>query len=105
MTDEVQILSAGEKYFMEQRDLILQEINESMDAILNQLNGLNITLENSIAVGKEFENVSQIWKLFYNGLESEQVSTESNVEANIGQEPTPGLLPEHTPKDNDNETR
>ncbi|QEU61944.1 Dad1 [Kluyveromyces lactis] len=77
MTEEVQQLSAGDKYFIEQRSLILQEINESMDAILNQLNGLNITLENSIAVGKEFENVSQIWKLFYNGLESEEQNMET----------------------------
>ncbi|CDO92305.1 unnamed protein product [Kluyveromyces dobzhanskii CBS 2104] len=77
MTEEAQLLSAGDKYFIEQRELVLQDINQSMDAILNQLNGLNITLENSIAVGKEFENVSQIWKLFYNGLELEEQTSDS----------------------------
>lgn len=80
MAEDIQTLTVGDKYFIEQRDVILQEVNEIMDSILNQLNGLNITLENSIAVGKEFENVSQIWKLFYNGLESEEQNVDNVVE-------------------------
>lgn len=63
-------LTTGDKYFIEQRDLIIQDINNTMDSILNNLNTLNISLENSIAVGKEFERVSDLWKTFYNGLES-----------------------------------
>ncbi|AET40437.1 Dad1p Ecym_6032 [Eremothecium cymbalariae DBVPG len=61
-------VSESDKYFMEQRDLLLQDINNTTDSILNHLNGLNISLENSIAVGKEFESVSELWKLFYDGL-------------------------------------
>lgn len=63
-------LTSSDKYFIEQRDLIVQDINNTMDSILNNLNTLNISLENSIAVGKEFESVSDLWKTFYNGLES-----------------------------------
>lgn len=86
MTEEHRQLSAGDMYFIEQRDMILQEINEMMDSVLNNLNGINITLENSIAVGKEFENVSQIWKLFYNGLDVDEQSAErmENDDAEIG---------------------
>ncbi|AAS50552.1 AAR185Wp [Eremothecium gossypii ATCC 10895] len=61
-------LSEPDKYFVEQRDLLLQEITSTLDSILNNLNGLNISLENSIAVGKEFESVSELWKVFYDGL-------------------------------------
>lgn len=64
-------LSAADKHFIEQRDLILQDINQTMDSILNNLNGLNISLENSIAVGKEFESISELWKTFYDGLSTE----------------------------------
>lgn len=61
---------SGDKYFVEQRSIILQDINNTMDSILNGLNELNISLESSIAVGKDFESVSNLWKTFYNEHES-----------------------------------
>ncbi|CCD22746.1 Dad1p NDAI_0A05910 [Naumovozyma dairenensis CBS 421] len=64
------LISEGDRQFIEQRDLILQEINVTMDSILNGLNELNISLESSIAVGKGFESVSELWKTFFDGLES-----------------------------------
>ncbi|QLG71850.1 hypothetical protein HG535_0C01990 [Zygotorulaspora mrakii] len=70
-------ISAADKYFIDQRDLILQDINNTMDSILNNLNTLNISLESSIAVGKEFESVADLWKTFYDGLE-----TDAEVPAN-----------------------
>ena len=68
--DEEKLLSMTDKYFIEQRNIVLQEINETMNSILNGLNGLNISLESSIAVGREFQSVSDLWKTFYDGLES-----------------------------------
>ncbi|SCU93855.1 LAME_0F05226g1_1 [Lachancea meyersii CBS 8951] len=69
-------ISKGDRYFMEQRDLILQDIGQTMDSILNNLNGLNISLENFIAVGKEFESVSDLWSKFYAGVSgAEEVQT------------------------------
>lgn len=59
-------LRNSDKYFLEQRNLILQNINNTMDSILNGLNELNISIENSISVGKEFESVTNLWKTFYN---------------------------------------
>ncbi|GAV51596.1 hypothetical protein ZYGR_0AF00670 [Zygosaccharomyces rouxii] len=77
----VPTLSAADKYFIERRDLVLQDINNTMDSILNNLNSLNISLENSIAVGKEFESVAELWKTFYNGLEgTETVSSSQDDE-------------------------
>lgn len=73
-------LSAADKYFIEQRDLVLQDINSTMDSILNNLNSLNISLENSIAVGKEFESVAELWKTFYNGLEGTETIPSPNDE-------------------------
>ncbi|SCU91597.1 LAFA_0F04698g1_1 [Lachancea sp. 'fantastica'] len=61
-------VSESDKHFIEQRDLILQDIGQTMDSILNNLNGLNISLENFIAVGKEFESVSDLWSKFYAGV-------------------------------------
>lgn len=71
-------LTSSDKYFTEQRDLIVQDINNTMDSILNSLNSLNISLENSVAVGKEFECVADLWKTFYNGLESGNDATMSS---------------------------
>ncbi|QLL34476.1 hypothetical protein HG536_0G03380 [Torulaspora globosa] len=83
-------VSPADKYFIEQRDLIIQDINNTMDSILNSLNTLNISLENSIAVGKEFESVSDLWKTFYDGLnrdlEEPIGSQESNKDKTLPQE-------------------
>lgn len=70
-------ISANDKYFIDQRDLILQDINNTMDSILNSLNGLNISLESSIAVGKDFESITEIWKCFYDGLNGSDEPIES----------------------------
>lgn len=83
-------MTPADKYFIEQRDLIIQDINNTMDSILNSLNTLNISLENSIAVGKEFESVSNLWKTFYDGLnrdlEDPIDSQESNKDRTLPQE-------------------
>ncbi|CEP61213.1 Dad1p LALA0_S02e09274g [Lachancea lanzarotensis] len=77
-------ISEGDKYFIEQRDLILQDISQSMDSILNNLNGLNISLENFIAVGKEFESVSDLWSKFYAGVSTvdDAQTSEDNITEN-----------------------
>lgn len=69
-SEENKLMSASDEVFIEQRNIVLQEINETMSSILNGLNGLNISLESSIAVGREFQSVSDLWKTFYDGLES-----------------------------------
>lgn len=73
-------INAGDKLFLERRSIVLQDINNTMDSILNGLNELNISLENSIAVGKEFESVTKLWKNFYNGLDIIQDDNDDSLE-------------------------
>ena len=70
ITNTMNTTKLGNKYFIEQRNIILQDITNTMDSILNGLNELNISLESSIAVGKDFESVATLWKTFYNEHES-----------------------------------
>ncbi|ODQ78703.1 hypothetical protein BABINDRAFT_38662 [Babjeviella inositovora NRRL Y-12698] len=55
-------------YFEKQRDLLIQEISNSMESVLNNVNALNRSLEGGVAVGKEFDSVSQLWGTFYDGM-------------------------------------
>ncbi|SMN20309.1 similar to Saccharomyces cerevisiae YDR016C DAD1 Essential subunit of the Dam1 complex (aka DASH complex) [Maudiozyma saulgeensis] len=73
-------LSSADRHFIEQRNIILQDVNGTMDSILNGLNELNISLENNIAVGKEFEVVTKLWKNFYNGTDSVTDGSDSEKE-------------------------
>lgn len=79
-------MSEEDKYFIEQRNIILQDVNSTMDSILNGLNELNISLESSIAVGKEFEVVTKLWRNFYNGtdpLPEEQDSERDDADVDM----------------------
>lgn len=54
--------------FEKARDSLIQEISGSINSIVINLNTLNRSLNNSIQVGKEFDNVSNLWNNFYTGL-------------------------------------
>lgn len=53
--------------FEKQRDYLVQEIASAMDSVVNNLETLNRSLNESIQVGKEFENVGRLWSSFYDG--------------------------------------
>jgi DASH complex subunit DAD1 len=55
-------------YFEKQRDLLLQEISNSMDSVVYNLDILNRSLNESIQVGKEFDDVGRLWSHFYDGM-------------------------------------
>jgi len=57
-----------------------------MDSVLNNVNALNRSLEGSIAVGKEFENVSELWKNFYDGFSTMESREDSAAETTEHQE-------------------
>ncbi|ODV96292.1 hypothetical protein PACTADRAFT_30016, partial [Pachysolen tannophilus NRRL Y-2460] len=52
-------------FFEKERDSLITEINTAMENILNNVNSLNRSLENSVAVGKDFDSVSNLWEGFY----------------------------------------
>ncbi|RLV84007.1 DASH complex subunit DAD1 [Meyerozyma sp. JA9] len=54
-------------YFEKQRDLLLQEIGASLDSVVYNLDVLNRSLNGSVSVGKEFDNVGRLWSHFYDG--------------------------------------
>ncbi|SGZ52370.1 CIC11C00000000905 [Sungouiella intermedia] len=53
--------------FEKQRDYLVQEIASAMDSVVANLDTLNRSLNESIQVGKEFENVGRLWSSFYDG--------------------------------------
>lgn len=74
-------------YFEKQRDLLIQEIGISIDSVVHNLDVLNRSLNGSISVGKEFDNVARLWSHFYLGLNQlKDKSTETKGEYELGSE-------------------
>ncbi|KTW28831.1 hypothetical protein T552_01460 [Pneumocystis carinii B80] len=57
--------------FEKQRDALIGQVAQSMEQIITNLNILNRNMESFIAVGKEFESVSTLWKMFHDVLSQE----------------------------------
>lgn len=55
--------------FEKQRDYLVQEIATALDSVVYNLDVLNRSLNDSIQVGKEFDNVGRLWSNFYKGLD------------------------------------
>ncbi|KAK6465195.1 hypothetical protein DFJ63DRAFT_310296 [Scheffersomyces coipomensis] len=60
--------AASSSYFEKQRDLLIQEISNNIDNVIYNLDILNRSLNESIQVGKEFDDVGRLWTNFYDGL-------------------------------------
>lgn len=54
--------------FEKHRDLLVQEIAGAIDSVIYNLDTLNRTLDASIQVGSEFNDVGKLWNNFYDGL-------------------------------------
>ncbi|EMR11164.1 hypothetical protein PNEG_00759 [Pneumocystis murina B123] len=57
--------------FEKQRDVLIGQVAQSMEQIITNLNILNRNIESFITVGKEFESVSTLWKMFHDVLSKE----------------------------------
>ncbi|KAF2201258.1 hypothetical protein GQ43DRAFT_416226 [Delitschia confertaspora ATCC 74209] len=63
----------GEKsYFEQQRELLVSEVAQSLEHVLQNLNKLNRSLEEVIAVGNEFAPVEALWSQFENVMAKEE---------------------------------
>ncbi|KAK6204502.1 DASH complex subunit Dad1-domain-containing protein [Scheffersomyces amazonensis] len=60
--------NGGALYFEKQRDLLIQEIATNIDNVIFNLDILNRSLNESIQVGKEFDDVGRLWANFYDGV-------------------------------------
>lgn len=56
-------------YFLKQRDLLIQEISNNLSTVVYNLDNLNRSLNDSVQVGKEFDDVGKTWKILYDGVE------------------------------------
>lgn len=83
-------MSDSPGYFEKQRDVLIQEIGLSIESVVYNLDILNRSLNGSISVGKEFDNVGRLWSHFYDGLNqlkerggnSEEEQQDSDVGSN-----------------------
>lgn len=67
--------------FEKQRDYLVQEITTAIDSVVYNLEILNRSLNESIQVGKEFDNVGRLWSRFYDGqLKNKGKNEESTAE-------------------------
>ena len=67
MSTAPQPSSAAQKpqsYFEQQRELLILEIAQSLNAALHNLNQLNRSLEEVVQVGNEFAPVESLWSHF-----------------------------------------
>ncbi|KAI3402966.2 DAD1 [Candida oxycetoniae] len=56
------------EYFNKQRDLLLQEISSNLSEVYQNLETLNRAMNESIQIGKEFDDVGRLWAVFYDGM-------------------------------------
>ncbi|KAG4305091.1 hypothetical protein PORY_001261 [Pneumocystis oryctolagi] len=62
----------GRFIFEKQREALIGQVAHSMEQIITNLNILNRNMESFISVGKEFESVSTLWKMFHDVLSREE---------------------------------
>lgn len=66
--------------FEKQRDFLLSEISSAIDSVVYNLDVLNRSLNDSVQVGKEFDDVGRLWSTFYNGVGKSQAEAEKGEE-------------------------
>lgn len=65
-------------YFEKQRDMLIQEIANSVDSVVYNLEILNRSLNESIQIGKEFDDVGRLWSHFYDGVNQAKEINDKN---------------------------
>ncbi|KAK9447232.1 DASH complex subunit Dad1-domain-containing protein [Limtongia smithiae] len=98
--------SGEQTYFERQREALVSEITVNLEKVLMNMNALNRALESAVVVGKEFENVSQLWSTFYDGMahytnDGEQDEDDEDIEEQYDDEDDD----EEEEEDEENEVR
>ncbi|OJD40691.1 dash complex subunit dad1 [Diplodia corticola] len=81
----------GEKtYFEQQREMLVGDVAQNLEAVLQNMNKLNRSLEGIIAVGNEFGSVEALWSQFENVMarDSNPAAAEGQAEGDQGAEDT-----------------
>ncbi|CAG8608324.1 2280_t:CDS:2, partial [Acaulospora morrowiae] len=54
--------------FQKQREILINDIALGIEQVINNMAVLNKNLESVVAIGREFENVANLWKNFNNAI-------------------------------------
>ncbi|RIB08988.1 DASH complex subunit Dad1-domain-containing protein [Gigaspora rosea] len=65
--------------FQKQKETMINDIALGLEQVINNMNVLNKNLESVIAIGKEFENVSSLWKNFNRAIITSASDEDLNV--------------------------
>ncbi|CAG8724779.1 31215_t:CDS:2 [Gigaspora margarita] len=65
--------------FQKQKETMINDIALGLEQVINNMNVLNKNLEGVIAIGKEFENVSSLWKNFNRAIITSASDEDLNV--------------------------
>ncbi|KAL1627970.1 Dolichyl-diphosphooligosaccharide-protein glycosyltransferase subunit dad1 [Neofusicoccum ribis] len=83
-------------YFEQQREMLVGEVAQNLEAVLQNINKLNRSLEGVIAVGNEFGSVEALWSQFENVMarDPNAAATETREEGEQGADDTTVLQDE-----------
>ncbi|EOD46744.1 putative dash complex subunit dad1 protein [Neofusicoccum parvum] len=83
-------------YFEQQREMLVGEVAQNLEAVLQNINKLNRSLEGVIAVGNEFGSVEALWSQFENVMarDPNAAATETHEEGEQGADDTTVLQDE-----------
>ncbi|UZJ57527.1 hypothetical protein CBS101457_006847 [Exobasidium rhododendri] len=77
--------SSSSSFFIKERDRLIAEIADGVEQMLGNTNTINRKLEESIAVGQEFEPISSLWGRFVDMLSSSGISPQAAMDATQSQ--------------------
>ncbi|KAI5970877.1 DAD1 [Candida margitis] len=78
--------SSNNDYFNKQRDILIQEISNNLSEVFTNLETLNRSLNESIQIGKEFDDVGRLWRTFYDGMNKLKDETSMRGKSNEEEE-------------------
>ncbi|RLV94751.1 DASH complex subunit DAD1 [Spathaspora sp. JA1] len=55
--------------FEKQRSLLIQQISHELSSLTTNIEALNRVFDQSLSIGKEFDDLGRLWKKFYSGLD------------------------------------
>lgn len=59
--------SSGRSYFETQRDVLVQDIQQTLERVVGHVDQVNLTLGEAANVGQDFAQVALLWNTFYEG--------------------------------------
>ncbi|KAI9590835.1 DASH complex subunit Dad1-domain-containing protein [Syncephalis fuscata] len=60
--------------FERERDVLINEIAQSIENVVTNMNLLNQNLDNIVTLGRDFEHIATLWANFRNSVVSDDVN-------------------------------